>query len=526
MPTPRFYADLHIHSKYSRACSRDCNLENLAWWAQRKGVTLVGTGDFTHPAWFDHLRQTLVPAEPGLYRLNDELNRDIERRTPPECRAPVRFMLSVEISTIYKQGDKTRKVHHLVYLPDLEAAARFNRVLAGIGNIASDGRPILGLNSRDLLEIALETSPDGYLIPAHIWTPWFAALGSKSGFDAIADCYGDLADHVFAVETGLSSDPAMNWRVSSLDRYTLVSNSDAHSPPALAREATTFATELDYFRIADALRRNDGGVGTVEFFPEEGKYHLDGHRACRTRLSPGETKHSGGLCPVCGKPVTVGVLHRIDDLADRPEGEHPARAGQFTNLIPLPEIIGEIVGKGPKTKTVTREIDRLVAALGPELGLLTEVPVDRIAKVGGELAGEAISRLRRGEVIRQSGYDGEYGVIRLFEPNELDSGALFDVPAMPTANAMETEVADASTTPSSPAFCEETSPAFSHKRSEGVSEPKPDLRSGLDPEQLAAVESEAKQLVIVAGPGTGKTRTLTHRIAHLIQRREVPPEKV
>jgi PHP family Zn ribbon phosphoesterase len=253
-PANPYVADLHIHSKYSRACSRDLNLPNLAWWARRKGVSLLGTGDFTHPAWYDHLREALHPAEPGLFRLSPEAERDIARKLPPRLAStaeaqPVRFMLSVEISTIYKRGDRTRKVHHLIYLPDLDAVARFNTALGRIGNIGADGRPILGLDSRDLLEITLEASPDGYLVPAHIWTPWFSALGSKSGFDAIADCYADLADHIFAVETGLSSDPEMNWRVSSLDRYQLVSNSDAHSLPALGDRAD---------RAARLLRRTRG----------------------------------------------------------------------------------------------------------------------------------------------------------------------------------------------------------------------------------------------------------------------------
>ncbi len=282
-------------------------LPNLALWARRKGVTLLGTGDFTHPAWYDHLKENLQPAEPGLFRLSRDAERAASRQLPPRLASTeerVRFTLSVEISTIYKRDDRTRKVHHLIYLPDLDAVARFNTALGRIGNLASDGRPILGLDSRDLLEITLEASPDGYLVPAHIWTPWFSALGSKSGFDAIADCYADLADHIFAVETGLSSDPAMNWRVSSLDRYQLVSNSDAHSPPALAREATVLATELDYYAVRDALRTGDGLAGTLEFFPEEGKYHADGHRLCGVNWRPEQTRAAGGLCPECHKPLT------------------------------------------------------------------------------------------------------------------------------------------------------------------------------------------------------------------------------
>src|SRR5688572_4256756 len=272
VPAKSFVADLHIHSKYSRACSRDLELDNLAWWARRKGITLLGTGDFTHPAWFAHLKDALEPAEPGLYQLRPELAKAVQQKLPKSLASvdqPVRFQLSVEISTIYKRAapdgdDRTRKVHHLIYLPDFAAVERFNTALGRIGNLGSDGRPILGLDSRDLLEITLEASPDGYLVPAHIWTPWFSALGSKSGFDAIAHCYADLAEHIFAVETGLSSDPAMNWRVSSLDRYRLVSNSDAHSPPALAREATLLTSELDYFKVRDALRTGDGLAGTIE----------------------------------------------------------------------------------------------------------------------------------------------------------------------------------------------------------------------------------------------------------------------
>src|SRR5215467_4598483 len=348
----RFHADLHVHSKYSRATSRDLDLEHLAAWACRKGIGVVGTGDFTHPAWCAELKEKLVPAEPGLFRLRDDIEKGVAATLPPACRTAVRFMLEVEISTIYKKGDKTRKVHHLIYAPDFATVDRINARLARIGNIASDGRPILGLDSRDLLEITLESDPGAYFIPAHIWTPWFAALGSQSGFDSIAECYGDLAGNIFAVETGLSSDPAMNWRVSFLDRYRLVSNSDAHSPGKLGREATAFDCDLDYFAIRRALETGRGYVGTVEFFPEEGKYHLDGHRKCNVRLTPRETLANEGRCPVCGERVTVGVLHRIEMLADRREEETkpPTTAGEVTNLVPLAEILSEIVGAGAASK--------------------------------------------------------------------------------------------------------------------------------------------------------------------------------
>ena len=427
-----FHADLHIHSKFSRACSRDCDIPHLAAGALRKGISVLGTGDFTHPAWRDELKGTLVPAEAGLLRLRPDLERDLRRQVPAACEQPVRFMLSVEISTIYRRDEHTRKVHHLIYAPTFEAADRITASASKIGNLASDGRPILGLDSRDLLEITLEAGPGCYLVPAHIWTPWFAVLGSRSGFDAVADCYGDLAGEIFAVETGLSSDPRMNWMCSSLDAYRLVSNSDAHSPPALGREATTFRAAMDFFSIAEALRTGDGLAGTIEFYPEEGKYHLDGHRKCGIRFEPGQTRARDGACPECHKPLTVGVLHRVAELADRPDGFRPEGAADFNNLVPLAEIISEILSVGPKSKSVNAVIDRLVAAFGPELAILQEVPADDLAGIGGTALTEAISRLRRGEVIKDAGYDGEYGRVRLFRPGELDhADALFDVPASP-----------------------------------------------------------------------------------------------
>ncbi len=308
-------------------------------------------------------------------------------------------MLEVEISTIYKKGDRTRKIHHLIYAPDLETVDRMSARLARIGNIASDGRPILGLDSRDLLEIALESGPHAYLVPAHIWTPWFAALGSQSGFDSIADCYGDLAERIFAVETGLSSDPPMNWRISFLDRYRLTSNSDAHSPGKLGREATTFDCDLDYFAIKSALETGRGYVGTVEFFPDEGKYHLDGHRKCEVRLSPQETRQHGGRCPVCGEPLTIGVEHRVEALADRSEAQAtpPATAGEVSNLVPLPEILSEIAASGVKSQAVERNYDQAIAKLGAELSILQAVPVEDIARAGSALLAEAITRLRAGQ---------------------------------------------------------------------------------------------------------------------------------
>ena len=531
---PSFVADLHIHSKYSRACSRDLNLDTLSWWARRKGIALLGTGDFTHPAWHDHLREALVPAEPGLYRLHPDREADVLRRLPPRLAAadvPVRFMLSVEISTIYKRGDRTRKVHHLIYLPDLDAVTRFNTALGRIGNLGADGRPILGLDSRDLLEITLAASPDGYLVPAHIWTPWFSALGSKSGFDAIADCYADLAEHIFAVETGLSSDPEMNWRVSSLDRYRLVSNSDAHSAPALAREATLLGCDLDYYAVKAALRTGDGLHGTLEFFPEEGKYHADGHRTCGVNWEPARSREAGLRCPECGKPLTIGVLHRVEELADRPTGFRPDGAPVVDHLIQLAQIIGEVHGVGPKSKTVDAQLNTLVAALGPELRILREAPTDEITRVGGELLGEAIGRLRAGQVRRTPGFDGEYGVIRLFNPDELRQGGahtLFDVPVpqqrdepartRPKAAPKQRKAEPPLAPPPSPH--EPFEPMIA-----GMEEVGTGLLDRLDALQRVAASAPGGPLLIVAGPGTGKTRTLTHRIAYLCAELNVYPEE-
>jgi DNA helicase II / ATP-dependent DNA helicase PcrA len=523
-----FIADLHIHSRFSRACSKDCDIEHLSWWALRKGLSVLGTGDFTHPAWAAELRDTLVPAEPGLFRARPELERKIIRDSPPACAGTVRFILSVEISTIYRRAERTRKVHHLIYAPGFDAADRITAALAKIGNLASDGRPILGLDSRDLLDITLSAGPGCFLVPAHVWTPWFAVLGSKSGFDTVAECYADLAGHIFAVETGLSSDPPMNWTCSSLDPYRLVSNSDAHSPPMLGREATVFGTGLDYFAMTEALRTGHGLEGTLEFFPEEGKYHLDGHRKCGIRVDPEQTRDLDAICPRCGKPLTVGVLHRVAELADRPAGFRPPGAAGFTCLVQLPEIIGEIQATGPKSKKVTAEIGRLVAALGPELSILRDVPLDDLRRAGGSLLSEAIGRLRRGEVIRDAGYDGEYGTIRLFGPDELDGTALFSVTGLSSAGRENQDSAERTTvsrTANRPSPRRRDAEAAAPATVMPATPAAGSLLDGLDPDQRAAATAGGP-LLIIAGPGTGKTRTLTHRIAHQVTERGVPARHI
>ena len=541
----KLVADLHIHSHFSRATSKKLDIPHLAIWAKRKGVQVVGTGDIAHPGWLAEMQESLEPAEDGLYRLKPEVEQAIRDQIPPACRdEPVRFLLAGEISNIYKRGGRVRKIHNVIFAPDFETVARIQMALEKIGNIRSDGRPILGLDSRDLLEIILEVNPRDHLIPAHIWTPWFALLGSKSGFDSVEEAFADLTPHIFALETGLSSDPPMNWRVSSLDPYALISSSDAHSPAKLAREATLFDIDLSYDELFDALKTNDPAryLGTLEFFPEEGKYHYDGHRKCGIVWDPKTTLAHNGICPVCGKPVTVGVMHRVETLADRPEGVPKPGAAPFHSLIPLPEIISEIQGVGPNSKRVTREYDRILGELGPELNILFDLPLEDIARVGGSRLAEGIDRMRRGDVIAQPGYDGEYGVIRVFPVEEKPSAqaALFEPEPQPEPPAPS--LFDAIDT--GPAALREpdarypTSPQPPNPETETLlgetpplnpnpnSNPPPNLLAGLNPAQREAVLTTDRPLIIVAGPGAGKTRTLTTRIAYLILEKGVDPASI
>ena len=410
-----FIADLHIHSRFSRACSKTLAPALLYRWSQLKGITVLGTGDFTHPAWFAELQEQLAPAESGLLSLKPGWADKEDREVPESCRGPVRFLLEGEISCIYKRGGRVRKVHHLVYAPSFAAAARINERLGAIGNVRSDGRPILGLDSRDLFSIVREAAPEAHLVPAHAWTPHFAVFGSQSGFDSLEECFGDLAPEIFAIETGLSSDPAMNWRLSALDRLALISNSDAHSPEKLGREANVFDCELSYPGIFSAIRGRDPErfPKTLEFFPEEGKYHVDGHRACGRRLEPAETLKRGGLCPSCRKPVTIGVLHRVEKLADRKIGRKPAGAADFESLIPLKEVLGQTLRVGAGSVKVDALYHRLLARFGSELRILRETPAAELEREGLPLLALALQRMRQGQVRVEAGFDGEYGVISL-----------------------------------------------------------------------------------------------------------------
>lgn len=413
-------ADFHIHSHFSKATSKGLNLENIYKWAQLKGIQVIGTGDFTHPGWMAEIMEKLEPAEEGLFKLKKEYVQSVEAEIFPSTSGLVRYIISGEISCIYKKNGQVRKIHNLVTVPDLETALKIQKKLAEIGNVNADGRPVFDLDSRYLLEIILEANSDAYLIPAHIWTPWFSLLGSKSGFDSVEECFDDLSKYIFALETGLSSDPPMNWRLSKLDKYTLVSNSDAHSLEKLGREATLLDTELSYLDIFKALRSGDPKhyLGTIEFFPEGGKYHYDGHRKCQIRFDPQTTFFHKGLCPVCGKKITIGVMNRVVELADRTGADKPPKASSYYCLIPLVEILSEIRGMGPSSKDVLKRYYRLLCCLGPELEILMNVSLNKIAHIEGEILAEAISRMRKGKIHPLPGYDGEFGVIKIFKQGE------------------------------------------------------------------------------------------------------------
>ena len=510
-----FIADLHIHSKFSRATAKNADLENLHMAAQFKGITLLGTGDFTHPGWFDEIREKLVPAEPGLFRLKDDLAQQVDRFVPEPCRGPVRFIINAEISNIYKKDGRTRKNHNLIFVPDMDTAETFRKKLEQIGNIASDGRPILGLDARNLLELLLETDSRNFLIPAHIWTPWFSLLGSKSGFDTIEACFEDLSSHIFALETGLSSDPAMNWRVSSLDGRTLVSNSDAHSPSKLGREANRFCCNLSYDDVRTAMETGDPSrfLGTLEFYPEEGKYHLDGHRKCGICFHPKKTMNAGGICPVCQRPLTLGVLYRVEELADRSEDQKPPGTHPFTSVVPLVDILADIYRVGPASKKVAGAYEAALKALGSELDILTKLNTDDLEQAGIPLLSLAVERMRGGRIHVNGGFDGQYGTVKIFTDDErrsiMGQKSLFVMPQKKSPPETAAKVPDL--------------PRPAEKLSEeGGTRPSRDL----NPEQHRAVTHGRGPVMIIAGPGTGKTLTLTRRIAYLVNEKGISPQKV
>jgi uncharacterized protein (TIGR00375 family) len=399
----RFIADFHIHSKYSRATSKDMEVETLAQWAKKKGITLLGTGDFTHPTYLAELRAKLEPLGNGLLKLK---KGDQE----------IRYILTTEVSNMYTQGGKGRRIHTLIFAPSFEVVEAIRSKLGNLGKLSSDGRPIFGFAAKELVKMILDISPDCLIIPAHAWTPWFSIFGANSGFDSIEECFGEMTPHIHAIETGLSSDPEMNWRLSALDSLTLISNSDAHSPNRLGREANAFDCERNYREITEAIRRKDQRkiLFTIEFFPEEGKYHYDGHRQCGVVFAPSQTRASQYLCPHCHKKLTVGVMHRVDELSDRPEGFIPKNAIPSIHLIPLEEIIAEAMGFRMGTKSVESEYERLVEKGGSEFHILLEATPDELKTYIPERILEGILRMRQGKVSILPGHDGVYGKINLF----------------------------------------------------------------------------------------------------------------
>jgi uncharacterized protein (TIGR00375 family) len=413
----KIIADFHLHSKYSRATSRDMDLEHVFQAAQERGINVVGTGDFTHPEWLRELKNKLEPAEEGLYKLKDQKEN---KKVLDKNQDLTRFIITGEISNIYTRNGRGRRVHNLVVLSSLEAAEKVSNALSWQGNIKSDGRPILGMDSEELLKIVMESDSRALFIPAHIWTPWFGVLGSMSGFDSLEDAFGENVKHLAALETGLSSNPLMNWRLSSLDNFTLISNSDAHSPQNLGREANVFNTELNYSAISEAIKRKDPlkFLYTIEFFPEEGKYHYDGHRLCQVRMSPQETKKAKGICPKCGKKLTVGVLSRVDELADREMGFKPQNIIPYKSLVPLPEIIAEALGVKSRTKTVIEHYKKLIERFSNEFTILLDTPLQELNDFTLPEITQGIERARKGDLIIEPGYDGEFGKVRIFQEGE------------------------------------------------------------------------------------------------------------
>ena len=405
---PKFVADFHVHSRYSRATSKDLTIQTLAKWAKLKGIGVLGTGDFTHPLWLQELKETLRQTGTGLYE-----------------HGGVQFLLTCEVNTLFYKGGKAHQIHHVLFAPSMEAVERINQALAPFGSLEIDGRPTFQMEAWRLVEVVLGIEPRAVIVPAHAWTPWFAVFGSIAGFDTIEECFEYRAKDIFILETGLSSDPAMNWRLSSLDRYALISNSDAHSARKIGREANVFDCDLSYDAIVQALRTKDPRrfLSTIEFFPEEGKYHFDGHRACGIRWAPAETKQHGFRCPACGRKVTVGVMHRVEALADRPEGTVPMGAIPFQRIVPLEEIIAEALGVNPGTQAVDREYQTLVYTGGSEFRVLLELPEDELRRFTSPHVAEGILRMRRGQVTVEPGYDGEYGTARLFAGSESATAA-------------------------------------------------------------------------------------------------------
>ena len=403
----KFIADFHLHSKYSRATSRDMDLENLEKWARIKGIKVLGTGDFTHPEWLKNLKEKLEPAEPGLFKFKNS-------------NSETRFVLTTEVSCIYFKKGKLRKIHIIIFAPSFEVVEKNNVQLGWIGNLKSDGRPILGLDAKELAKIVFNVSSDCLVVPAHLMTPWFSLFGSKSGFNSLEECFDEYSKYIFAGETGLSANPLMLWRIPDGRKVALISNSDAHSPQKIGREANVFDTELSYSAISEVIKTKDPKrfLYTIEFFPEEGKYHYDGHRMCGISLSPQESKRYNNICPNCGRPLTIGVLNRVEQLSDREEGFKPENVIPFRSLVPLTEIIADALGTLVGTKQGEEEYKNLIEKFGNEFEILIDVSRSELETVTLPEIAEGIIRVREGKIYIEPGYDGVYGKIRIFSKGE------------------------------------------------------------------------------------------------------------
>ncbi|MGM0419083.1 MAG: UvrD-helicase domain-containing protein, partial [Thermodesulfobacteriota bacterium] len=501
------------------------DLENNYISAAKKGINVIATGDFTHPQWFDELEEKLYEVDnSGLFRLKKDIEDNLKQYIPESASSDIRFMLQSEISSIYKKNGVVRKIHNLLYFPSLESVKKFNSRLDLIGNIKSDGRPILGLDSRDLLEIALETDERAFLVPAHIWTPWFSLFGSKSGFNKLEECFEDLSSEIFALETGLSSDPEMNFLISDLDKYSLISNSDAHSPAKLGREVNIFDCELSFYEIKNALKYKDlkKFKGTFEFFPEEGKYHYDGHRKCNVCLSPGDSLKYKGLCPLCGKPLTLGVLYRIIELSDRTDVDEIKKiSAPYYSLVPLTDILSEILGVGPNTKKVKSAYEKITSITGSEFNALWWSEKDELENANIPFLSEAVERVRKKELFINPGYDGEFGKIKIFDENELKKSLVKgqksffneqNYEKFKKNKRAEQDISGAKK-------------LFTQKASDNLKQ-KNNHEKKFNKEQAQAIESDAKNIIVTAGPGTGKTTCLTSRVFHLIENKKSDPEKI
>jgi len=455
----RVVADLHIHSKYSRATSKDMNIDSLSSWAKKKGINLLGTGDFTHPGWLGEIKSKLIQGENGFLSPKDDIlpatnayerNNSCHyiaggvsssaRRNKIRCgsnRDDVDFILTAEVSSIYSQGGRVRKIHNIIFAPGIDSAEKISKKFGEKGNIWSDGRPIFGMSARDVVTLVLDVDPEAFVVPAHIWTPWFSLFGANSGFDSIKECYGDMTDQIFAAETGLSSDPEMNWRLSQLDKITLISNSDSHSPAKIGREANVFDFKEDKFtfsELRDILKTKDPSrfLYTIEFFPEEGKYHYSGHRKCNICLDPTRAKKANYICPICKRRLTVGVSDRVEILADRKQGYKQKGFPGSRHLVPLGEIISNIRGVGNQSKQVLVEYDDIVKNVGPEIEILDTIPIDKIKAMAAPDVAEAIAKVRSGKVNAKPGYDGVYGVIGVKDRESSQLDKITQAPAQET----------------------------------------------------------------------------------------------